>query len=137
MEEKEMDYSKTKNKVMRLVKQYDKSLTKVGTKGRPKLTSNYNFEEPVFTKNGASTTEKSAIYNVDGFQKDIEFIDNIHRVLNNLDDEEKFIVWHNCFEIKSHVWLSNKLNISTANLSLRKIKSLEKFAYALDILVYK
>ncbi len=134
----ELDYMKTKYNVMNVIKRYEMALMRLESNSVPKVTANYNLEvPPSFGNSVNSATESAALYAVEGFKKDIEFINLVVNCVNNLKVNDRQILLLSYFMKESHDIVADKLCISSATLSIKKRRVVELFAYGMGVDVFK
>ena len=137
-EVKELDYMKTKKNVFAVIHRYEKALMRLDVGDKPKITANYNLEiPPSYGNSFHSSTEDAALYGVEGYKVDEKFIKRVVNCVNNLRVDHRQIILLAYFMKEPHNLVADKLCISTANLSIKKISAVEMFAYGMGVEVYK
>ena len=133
----ELDYVKTKKKVLKMIDKYEKSLMRLNSSAHPKVTQTFTMDMPSFGGGFNSSTENAAIYAMEGCEPDLDYIKNTADCVNRLTLVYREIIWLSFFEKLPNDEVSDLLKISVSLLTLRKRTAIELFAYALGIEVYK
>lgn len=134
----EIDYMRTKNNVLNIVKRYDLAIMRLDIGDRPKIIGNYNLDiPPTYGNDFHSSTESAAMYGLEGIKKDKEFVELVTNRLNQLEESHRAIIWLCYFEDKPHEYVADKLAISTSLLSIKKRSAIELFAYGMGVEVLK
>lgn len=133
----ELDYVKTKKKVLKMIDKYEKSLMRLNSSAHPKVTQTFTMDMPSFGSGFNSSTENAAIYAMEGCEPDLDYIKNTVDCVNRLTLVYREIIWLSFFEKLPNDEVSDLLKISVSLLTIRKRTAIELFAYALGIEVYK
>ena len=133
----ELDYVKTKKKVLKMIDKYEKSLMRLNSSAQPKVTQTFTMDMPSFGGGFNSSTENAAIYAMEGCEPDLDYIKNTVDCVNRLTLVYREIIWLSFFEKLPNDEVSDLLKISVSLLTIRKRTAIELFAYALGIEVYK
>ncbi len=133
----ELDYVKTKKKVLKMIDKYEKSLMRLNSSAHPKVTQTFTMDMPSFGGGFNSSTENAAIYAMEGCEPDLDYIKNTVDCVNRLTLVYREIIWLSFFEKLPNDEVSDLLKISVSLLTIRKRTAIELFAYALGIEVYK
>lgn len=133
----ELDYVKTKKKVLKMIDKYEKSLMRLNSSAHPKVTQTFTMDMPSFGGGFNSSTENAAIYAMEGCEPDLDYIKNTVDCVNRLTLVYREIIWLSFFEKFPNDEVADLLKISVSLLTIRKRTAIELFAYALGIEVYK
>lgn len=133
----ELDYVKTKKKVLKMIDKYEKSLMRLNSSAHPKVTQTFTMDMPSFGGGFNSSTENAAIYAMEGCEPDLDYIKNTVDCVNRLTLIYREIIWLSFFEKLPNEEVADLLKISVSLLTIRKRTTIELFAYALGIEVYK
>ncbi|WP_373815751.1 ArpU family phage packaging/lysis transcriptional regulator [Jeotgalibaca porci] len=133
----ELDYVKTKKKVLKMIDKYEKSLMRLNSSAHPKVTQTFTMDMPSFGGGFNSSTENTAIYAMEGCEPDLDYIKNTVDCVNRLTLIYREIIWLSFFEKLPNEEVADLLKISVSLLTIRKRTAIELFAYALGIEVYK
>lgn len=132
----ELDYAKTKRRVLKAIDKYEKCLMRLQTKAHPKITQTYTLDTP--SSGGFnSSTENAAVYSLEGCKPDLAYVNTVVDCLNRLTLIYRGIIWFSFFERLPNDEVADILKISVSLLTIRKRTAIELFAYGLGLEVYK
>ncbi|MHA3225698.1 ArpU family phage packaging/lysis transcriptional regulator [Globicatella sp. PHS-GS-PNBC-21-1553] len=135
-EVKKINYRKSKKNVSKVITNYERKLMRVKAGRQPKITQSFKLELISTSNTSHSSTEDAAIYNLEGFREDLNFIDHVNDCLNRLDLEDRQIIWYSMFQNLPNIQVAEMVNTSYSNLLIKKRNAIELFAIALQCEVY-
>lgn len=135
----EIDREQTKQAVEDILEKYRIYLLREPLEQLPKVTQNYSLEMPSFTNAFHSSTEESAIHNVDFEIHRKSVLNNVQRAVNRLGYWEraiiiqKYMTQDNVFDYEVY----NDLNMSEKKYYRIKARAFYKLAFSLRIEVFE
>ena len=131
-----INYKETKKNVQQLVRQYDKSKTKIASmRFSKKGGSLVRLDLAGGTASNNSSTERTAINNLNEENPDLIFINKFESVLNSMNDEYRNIFVKSYLNDITNDYLADSLCVGMTTLIRKKREAIELFAYGMDILV--
>lgn len=135
----EIDREQTKGAVEDILEKYRIYLLREPIERLPKITPNYSLEMPSFTNAFHSSTEETAIHNVDFEINRQSLLKKVQRAVNRLGYWEraiiiqKYMTQDNVFDYEVY----NDLNMSEKKYYRIKSRAFYKLAFSLRIEVYE
>ncbi len=132
-----IDNVRTKNNVIRALEKYKMMRVRLGERRMPKLTSTLTIVPPSFGNEFHSTTEESAIWNVDAINEARAYVNLIDHHVNQLPERSRQVIITKFIEENSDFEAMSAIHVSHSQYKEEKRKAIERLAYQLDIVVEK
>ena len=135
----EVNTKATRKKVEAKFEDYRKYLVTLPSDFIPKITPTYSVIPPVVTNSFHSSTEDIAIERIELEKSRNEFMSKIHKAVNTLKNDERFIILkkYMCHDIGYDLDIWTELGIGKTKYYEVKDKAILRLAFALKIEVYK
>ena len=136
-EHKEIDYQKTKRNVLKVIRKYERCLTRLEANSQPKLTPTYKMSVGSSGSNGInSKVENTVTYKLDEYQSDYDFVMRILNVINSMKLDYRIIIIESFFEDLPNFDVAEKIGLGLSQLSHKKKIAIELFAYGMGCEVW-
>jgi ArpU family phage transcriptional regulator len=133
-----IDREATKKAVEAALEKYQMYLLTESLDNQPNITPNYSIEPPSKTNKFFSTTEKTAIDNVDFEKERKDYIRKIIHAINKLNKIERTVIIKRYLEEDRFDYeIYNELHLSKQTYYKIKARAFYKLALALRIEVYE
>ncbi|MBC1307912.1 ArpU family phage packaging/lysis transcriptional regulator [Listeria booriae] len=133
----EINMPATKRKVGRALEKYKIMRVRLGERRTPKLTSTLTIVPPSFSNEFHSTTEESAIWNIDAIKEAQDYVNLIEHHVNQLPERSRQIIYRLFIAGDSDYITREELYLADTQYKEEKRKAIERLAYQLDIAVEK
>ncbi|MBC2284913.1 ArpU family phage packaging/lysis transcriptional regulator [Listeria booriae] len=110
---------------------------RLGERRTPKLTSTLTIVPPSFSNEFHSTTEESAIWNIDAIKEAQDYVNLIEHHVNQLLERSRQIIYRLFIAGDSDYITREELYLADTQYKEEKRKAIERLAYQLDIAVEK
>ncbi|EAC8001174.1 hypothetical protein LMK19_001832 [Listeria monocytogenes] len=133
----QIDNVRTKKNVIKALEKYKMMRVRLGERRTPKLTSTLTIVPPSFGNEFHSTTEESAIWNVDAVNEAKAYVELMDHHINQLPDRSRQIIITKFMEEHSDYDTMLSIHVSHSQYKEEKRKAIERLAYQLNIVVEK